>query len=61
MENQLEKVLQFEGQDIKVITDKGIEMFNLANSARVLGLTRKRGMGTVIRWDDVKKEIKHYI
>ena len=27
MENHLEKVLQFEGQDIKVITDKGVEMF----------------------------------
>ena len=39
MENQLEKILQFEGQDIKVITDKGVEMFNLANSAKVLGLT----------------------
>ena len=48
MENKLEKVLQFEGQEIKVITDKGVELFNLANSARVLGLTRPKTNGTLI-------------
>ena len=45
MENKLEKVLHFEGQEIKVITDKGVEMFNLANSAKVIGLTKKSGNG----------------
>ena len=51
MENQLEKVLQFEGQDIKVITDKGVEMFNLANSAKVIGLTKKSGNGIeTVNW-----------
>ena len=35
MEKQLEKVLEFEGQEIKVITDKGVELFNLSNSAKV--------------------------
>ena len=51
MENQLEKILQFEGQDIKVITDKGVEMFNLANSAKVLGLTTYGNNGNLkIRW-----------
>ena len=51
MENQSEKVLQFEGQDIKVITDKGVEMFNLANSARVIGLTKKSGNGIeTVNW-----------
>ncbi len=29
MENKLEKILQFKGQNIKVITDKGIKMFNI--------------------------------
>ena len=48
MENKLEKVLHFEGQEIKVITDKGVELFNLANSARVLGLTRPKTNGTLI-------------
>ena len=51
MENQLEKILQFEGQEIKVITDKGVEMFNLANSAKVLGLTTIGANGNLkIRW-----------
>ena len=44
MENKLEKVLQFEGQEIKVITDKGVEMFNLSNSCRILGLIREKKM-----------------
>lgn len=46
MNNGLEKILNFEGQEIKVKTDQGVELFNLANSARVLGLTikdKKRG------------------
>ena len=51
MEKQLEKVLEFEGQEIKVITDKGVEMFNLANSAKVIGLTKKSGNGTeIVNW-----------
>ena len=58
MENQLEKILQFEGQDIKVITDKGVEMFNLANSARVLGLTQTKSNGSLkIRWTRVKEKL----
>lgn len=51
MENSLEQVLQFEGQEIKVITDKGVEMFNLANSAKVIGLTTIGANGKLkIRW-----------
>lgn len=52
MENKLERVLNFEGQDIKVITNEGVELFNLANSCRVLGITRKdNSKGTErIRW-----------
>lgn len=51
MENSLEQVLQFEGQEIKVITDKGVELFNLANSARVLGITTNGSNGNLkIRW-----------
>ena len=58
MENQLEKILQFEGQDIKVITDKGVELFNLANSARVLGLTQTKSNGSLkIRWTRVKEKL----
>ena len=47
MENSLEQVLQFEGQEIKVITDKGVELFNLANSARVLGITTNGSNGNL--------------
>ena len=51
MKNSLEQVLQFEGQEIKVITDKGVELFNLANSARVLGITTNGSNGNLkIRW-----------
>ena len=50
MENHLEKVLQFEGQEIKVITDKGVEMFNLANSARVLGIIQNKNNRTIVNW-----------
>lgn len=38
MNTGLKKVLNFEGQEIKVITNEGNELFNLANSAMVLGL-----------------------
>lgn len=41
MINQLEKILNFEGQEIKIKTDKGIELFNLSNSAKICGLARK--------------------
>ena len=47
----------FEGQEISITTDKGIKMINLANSVKVIGLTRKRGKNTVIRWDDVKNKL----
>lgn len=39
--DQLEKILNFEGQEIKIKTDEGVELFNLANSAKICGLARK--------------------
>ena len=58
MENSLERVLSFEGQEVKVKTDKGIELFNLANSCRVLGITREKKNGTIIvRWDSLKDRL----
>lgn len=51
MKNQLEKILNFEGQEIKVKTDKGVELFNLSNSCRVLGITTYGSNGNEkIRW-----------
>ena len=41
----------FEGQEISITTDKGVKMINLANSARVLGLTTIGANGNLkIRW-----------
>ena len=48
MNNGLERILNFEGQEVKVKTDKGIELFNLANSAMVLGITKKANSGKLI-------------
>jgi len=47
MNNQITK---FEGQDIKVRTDKGIMFINLANTAKICGLTRNQNGYTKIRW-----------
>lgn len=52
--NQLEKVLNFKGNEIKVKTDQGVELFNLVNSAKCCGLIRNKNN---IRWDDVKKKL----
>lgn len=52
MNKGLEKIMEFEGQEIKVITDKGNELFNLVNSCKVLGLTRNRNGNLLVRWKD---------
>lgn len=39
MKNELERVLNFEGNEVKVRTSEGVELFNLANSCKVLGIT----------------------
>lgn len=51
MNKGLEKIMEFEGQEIKVITDKGEVLINLSNSAKVLGLTTVGTNGNLkIRW-----------
>ena len=50
MENKLEKVLQFEGQDIKVITDKGETLYNLVETAKILGITKNNKNKIVVNW-----------
>ena len=42
MNNGLERILNFEGQEVKVKTDKGIELFNLANSCKVLNIMKDK-------------------
>lgn len=49
MNNKITRV--FEGQEIKVKTDEGNTLINLACTARVCGLTKKNGSDvTVVRW-----------
>lgn len=56
--NELEKVLNFEGREIKVKTDNGIELFNLANSAKVCGLIQKKPNGTeIVKYPRVKEKL----
>lgn len=55
MNKGLERVLEFEGNEVKVRTSEGIELFNLINSSRNCGLIRNNNS---IRWDDVKKKLK---
>lgn len=51
MKNELERVLNFEGNEIKVKTSEGVELFNLANSAKVLGITKKdRNGNPLVSW-----------
>ena len=58
IENKLEKVLNFEGQEVKVITDKGQVLYNLSNSCRVLGITRKKSeTNIIVRWDQLKLKL----
>lgn len=58
MESRLERILNFEGNEIKVVTDKGVKLFNLANSCRVLGLTQEKGNGTlIVRWARIKEKL----
>lgn len=58
MNKGLEKIMEFEGQEIKVITDKGEVLINLSNSCRVLGITQKKNNGNLkIRWSNLKEKL----
>lgn len=55
MENSVIKI--FEGQEIKVTTDKGITLINLICTSKVCGLVnRTRGFESV-RWSQVKDKL----
>ncbi|MDU1231742.1 MAG: hypothetical protein E6980_16415 [Clostridium sp.] len=45
------QVKSFEGQDVRVQTDEGVTLINLASTAKVCGLTRIANSGNeVVRW-----------
>lgn len=54
MDNEL---INFEGQDIRVKTDNGETLINLANTARVCGLTRTDKEYIKVRWTDIKNKL----
>ncbi len=55
--NKLAKV--FEGQEVKVKTDKGVTLINLCNTARNCGLTTVAKSGNaVVRWSRVTEKLK---
>lgn len=55
----MNKVVQFEGQDVKVITEEGKVLVNLVATAKACGIMRKnnRGEGFKVRWDVVKPKL----
>jgi hypothetical protein len=42
----------FESQEVKVKTDKGVTLINLASTARICGLTKNKNGVIYIRWTD---------
>jgi hypothetical protein len=57
--NELEKVLNFEGQEIKIKTDNGKTIYNLVHTAKGCGLFRTKGTNKLVRWDDIKKKFNN--
>lgn len=42
----------FEGQEVKVVTDQGVVMYNLANTAKCCGLVKVKKDKLYVRWTD---------
>ena len=55
----MNKIVQFEGQEVKVITEEGKLLVNLVATAKACGIMRKnnRGEGFKVRWDVVKPKL----
>ena len=55
----MNKVVQFEGQDVKVITDEGKVLINLSATAKVCGMEQQntRGNKTKVRWQRVSERL----
>ncbi|MDU6336050.1 MAG: hypothetical protein E6594_09680 [Clostridium sporogenes] len=56
----MNKIITFEGQEVKVKTDKGVTLINLCNTARNCGLTTVAKSGNaVIRWNRVTEKLEN--
>lgn len=53
----MNQITKFDGQDIKVKTDKGITLINLTCTAKVCGLIRNDRGTKRVRWVDVKNKL----
>lgn len=55
----------FEGQEVKVVTDQGVTMYNLANTAKCCGLTKMKGDKVLVNWkggnSNVSKKIHNIL
>lgn len=55
----MNKIVQFEGQEVKVITDEGKVLINLSATAKVCGMEQQntRGNKTKVRWQRVSERL----
>lgn len=55
-----DRTKMFEGQEVKVKTDKGVTLINLVHVAKCCGLEQpnNRGNGTKVRWGRVSEKLK---
>ena len=44
------KIVNFEGQEVKVITDEGKVLYNLVNNCKILGIVKNTGKSIVVNW-----------
>ncbi|WP_035293747.1 hypothetical protein [Clostridium sp. KNHs214] len=58
----MNKITMFEGQEVKVKTDKGVTLINLVCTAKSCGLigvsTKVGGKYEFVRWDRIKEKLK---
>lgn len=54
-----EQIVLFEGNEVKVKTDKGETLINLLHTTKCCGLTRTKGKSNtvIVRWDRVKEKL----
>jgi hypothetical protein len=53
-----ELVKTFEGQEVKITTDKGVKLINLVHTAKCCGLINRTRNFESVRWSQVKEKLK---
>ena len=57
----MNKIVQFEGQEVKIITDEGKVLINLVATAKVCGLTDTSKGTEKVRWGSIKEKLSNNI